>query len=212
MIIYGEHILVFITVLSPVWACIIWKIKTNGKEWYLIGSSVIFTATLFVAFQPIVLPKVTFWLHYYGLFALAYLFLLGMRFKFQHFNKALALAVMMLFIAGDLWEIPAFFYDYIFNHNSLVDLVWIVSHVRRVYTFAVFVLFVQLSKLRFNKYNLTLLSLTTVYTFLMLLPSLQMFPEQPSIVRISYLLAFGLFVYLGLKDESSLVGCQPLPI
>jgi len=208
MIIYFEHLLMLFTILSPVWASIIYFLPLHGKKWFY-TTILILPLTILIAVNPIFVPKVTFWLHYYGLFAIIYILLIGHKTRFQKFNIALSLAILMLFIAGDLWEIPQFIYDFAFNHNGNPDPLFVVSQIRRVYTFAVFVLFIQLSGIKLNGYFLSLLGIAVSWCFVLLLPPMTLFPEQPSVIRVMFLSLFGLGIYLSDWRGNSLVCSKP---
>lgn len=196
-----RNLLVVFTILSPIVAYVFWTLKDmNNKRWYVLASIPILAVTVYIAHHPLQVPNVTSWLHYYGLYLLVYLTLIGQKFKYKHFNKALALSVMALFIAGDLWEIPEFIYDFVFKHGGVADMVWWMSHVRRLYTLATFILFCKLGRIRFDRVSVLLFVFATVSGFLFLLPSVHMFPEQTTAARITYLLAFGLITYRGVSE------------
>jgi len=201
MIIYDTHIYVFFTVLSPVWAYLIWNmnfLQKYNSNLYLVSEIGLFFPTVYLSFYPLTIPKVTWWIHYYTLFLMIYLLFLGWKTSFKKFNKVLAISIWTLFIAGDLWELPQFIYDYIFNHNGVVDSMWMISHIRRVYTVAVFGLMCKLSGLKVTKVMVFSLLIATVWGFLLLLPSVSLFPEQVTLIRVLMLSVFGATVYTAL--------------
>ena len=196
--------LVYVTILSPCWAYLLWRIKSDNRTYYLIGCPTVLAATIYLAYYPTRTEGISYYLHYYGIFGLICIMLYGFRYDFREFPKVVALTVFTLFIAGDLWEIPEFLCDAIFRHNGILNIIWLASQIRRVYTVAVAVLFQRLSGFSFNSINLAVFGAATLLSFIFLLP-----PDGLKLVtgwqltilsRMVYMPSFALVGFLGVKD------------
>jgi len=194
-----ETLMIFGTILSPIWAYFLSKLKSDNWHLYFYACLNLLILTTNLALFPILMPKVTFWLTYYCLFAIIYLLFYGYKYKYKQFFFVSALAIYSLFVAGDLWEIPVFIYDYFFNHAMQPDQSWTWSHIRRLYTIAVFYLLVKEAKLKISLGNIPFLIIGSMWGFVLLLPPLTLFPEQSTLVRVLMLSCFGAFIYRGLK-------------
>lgn len=188
------HPLVYLTIGSPIVATLFWFVPLNGLKWYYLTVVSGVGAAVYFAVYPIQIVHVTLWFHYYCLYGVLYLILIGSRLGFHQFHKALAITLFALFIVGDLWEIPVFLYDFVFNHGFAPGLIWWVSHVRRLYTVASAILLTSLARIQVDRVSLTLLWVATVTTFLVLLPWYH-YPEKAVIARLVYFFLFGLVMY-----------------
>lgn len=194
------HPLVYLTIGSPIIAFILWYLPLKGVNWYVATTLLGVGASVYFAVYPIQIVHVTLWMHYYCLYGVLYLVLFGSRFNFQSFHKALAITLFTLFIVGDLWEIPVFIYDYIFNHGFAPGLIWWMSHIRRVYTIAAAVLLAKLQPIKLDRLSWGMLGLASVFTFIVLLPWYH-HPEKSVIARLIYFFIFGLVIYRGIPQK-----------
>lgn len=193
-----HHPLVYLTIGSPIIAFILWYTPIKNVNWYFATSFLGVLAAIYFAFNPIQIVHVTLWFHYYCLYGVLYLVLFGSRFGFKSFHKALAITLFSLFIVGDLWEIPVFIYDLVFNHGFAPGLIWWLSHIRRVYTVAAAILLGKLQTIKLDRLSWSSLGLATVITFIVLLPWYH-HPEKAVIARLVYFFIFGIVVYRSLE-------------
>jgi hypothetical protein len=187
-----ENWLVYLTILSPLIAFALWHIKLNGKKWCILTTSLAFATTVYLSYNPPTITNVTYWLPYYSLFFMIYILLLLPKYGTAQFNKIMACAIFMLFIAGDLWELPVFIYDFV-GKGFVADSVWWFSHIRRLYTLGVFVLFTQLAQTHYRK---PMIIADAVFgsclLMIMLLPSMiQSYSFLSTVARIFTLALFG---------------------
>lgn len=186
----------------PIWAFIIWKFVRFGSAKSLFAIEVVlFVLTAWLAFNPLQIPKITRWLHWYSFFLMAYILIFTVRFSYAQLNKILALGLWMVFIAGDWWEYPIFFYDFFGWVNGFhfwhVDLwTWLSSHIHRAYVLASLVLMWKMAGLKVNRCNLLLVFLGTVISFAALYPYAGFAPLVNS-VHVLCLSLFGGIVYFG---------------
>ena len=192
-----EQLLVYITILSPVIAYVIWNVKLNGKKWCIITSFLFLAATLYLSLNPMHIQNVTWWLGYYTLFALIYIMILLTKYPLTQFNKILAITLWMLFICGELWELPVFLYDYI-GKQFIANAEWYTSHIRRLYTLATLILFADLTHIQLRKSGL-LLCVSMILFFVLDFPQvLSAFPFVNTLARLVSLYIGAVFLYVGL--------------
>lgn len=194
-----ENLLVYLTILSPIIAFAIWNIRLNGKKWCIVTIFLSLIATIYLAFHPPNIENVSYWLPYYTLFLMIYIMLLIPKYGTKQFNKILALAIFMLFIAGEWWELPVFVYDFI-GKGGVADVGWWFSHVRRVYTLATFLLFTKLAQTHFRKPTIIATAVFGSWLFaLMLLPTtIAFYPFLPTITRLLGMYLFGVMTVAAL--------------
>lgn len=168
----------FITILTPIWGTILWYIPIKSKWMYLISSVAVYFPTVIMTFNPLKLKGVTQWLHWYGLFFIIYMAAFGVKLKWTDWNKAATMALFALFIGGELWELPIFAYDYLGKvgilHNywtdSILNEIWIFSHIRRIYTLAACYLLSTLAKIRMTRMGWIFLASGIGFCMILLLP------------------------------------------
>lgn len=171
-------IMSFLTIFTPVWGIILWHIPIKSKWMYPISAIGMYIPTVILAFNPIILKGVTPGIHLYGLFFIFYIAIFGLKLNWTNWNKAAAIALFALFVAGEWWEIPVFIYDYlgkvgILNNEwtgSILDKAWIFSHMRRIYTLTTCYLLSTISKVRMTPIGWLLLIAGTVICSILLLP------------------------------------------
>ena len=189
--------------MSPCWATLLWYWpRLEDRRWYWLGSIPILIASVWLAYNPVKVYGISLWLHWYGLYGLVYLVLFGARLGYTAFNRALALTIMALFIAADIWELPAIINDYIFKKNGVADAAWYASQVRRVYTLAVYFLFAKLTGFKWNRRNgaLMLLGLAAMFALFFYDHELIELQIRDNLGRTIFLPVFGVIAYLGMKD------------
>lgn len=209
-----RNVLVFLTIFTPVIAFIVWNIELRGRHWYLIAAAFLEMATVYLAYHPLRLSKLTPWMHYYTLFLMVYLLVIGFKYNYDQFNRALAIGMFTLFIAGDLWEIPIFIYDFLGKlgimsnswTHTLIDTKWIFSHVRRIYTAASAHLFFLVTGVRFDRKSYIILFTSLGLAFLLLLPvgmnrARSLFKLGTTVTRIVFFSLFGYAVWYGVDME-----------
>ena len=202
-----QDLLIAIYYFLPVWAFIIWWIPIKGKVVYVITEIFLLALTVQLAYFPFRLSKITWWMHYYTFAIMLYILILGYKNHYTKFPKVFASSLFMVFIAGDLWELPVFTYDLIFLNgwsNLATFTTWTISHVHRVYVLATFMLFATLASFKFNRGNLIVLALTVGVGFTLLHPFIRT-QTTTIITRIITLAAFGAIITLGVKNNSVLV-------
>lgn len=205
-----EQVLVWFTIWLPVWASVLWWVKLNGRKWCLMISLILLATTVYLAWFPLRVPNVTFWLGYYTLFALVYIALLIPKYGFKQFNKVLAIAMLLLFVGSELWELPIFIYDFISKifgfdlYSGGFTVVWFASHIRRIYTMASLILLVVLTKLHLQwKMMASLVFFFAVLTMpILLLKNGMLFSTLP---RLLSLWALGIWAFTGIPNGTSLV-------
>lgn len=168
----------FITIFTPIWGLILWYIPIKSKWMYPLSAIAMYIPTIILAFDPLILRGVTPGIHLYGLFFIFYIALFGMKLNWTNWNKAAAIALFTLFVAGEWWELPVFVYDYLGKigildnewTGSLLDQAWIFSHMRRIYTLATCYLLVKICKVKMKTVGWLLLIAGTVNCTILLLP------------------------------------------
>jgi len=213
----GNNIMVYVTVLSPVWAYVLYHIPRNSRWFYGLTGVGLLAPIVYTSINPFVVHGVSLWLNYYFFFLMVYLLLFGFKKNYNEFWKVLAFSLMSLFVAGDLWELPIFLYDFmgkmkwIVNpwNYSVFDMAWMVSHIRRLYTLSVFILLSKISGLTLNRRNGAILLLATFTSFVLLLPlglNVHLLANPLAVLtRIMYMSLFGAFIYIGLSEENTIV-------
>lgn len=134
--------------------------------------------TIILTFNPLKTKGVTQWLNWYGLFFIFYIAIFGMKYNWKDWNKAAAISLFALFLGGEWWELGAFVYDYLGKMGLLqnrwtggiMDLGWIFSHIRRVYTLAACVLLGTIAKVKITHIGWMFLGAGTIICFILLLP------------------------------------------
>lgn len=161
---------VFLYHFTPIWAFIIWRYGPArlGRKTLFGFSIIVLYVTCFWAFWAPYLPKVSYWLMYYGLFLLINLLVFGVKFRFQ-FCRTLAVSLWCLFIMGSFWELPIILYDvlgflflpFLKRFSSWVGTYtltqWVLSHINRAYVLASLILFVRLASLKRTRFNMFLI-------------------------------------------------------
>ena len=115
----------------------------------------------------------------YGLFFIIYIAVFGYKMNWVDWNKAAAISIFTLFIAGEWWEIPIFIYDYLgkigildnFWTGSIIDAPWIFSHIRRIYTISACFLLGTIAKIKMTTMGWIFLGSGTILYFILLLPA-----------------------------------------
>lgn len=167
-----------ITILTPIWATILWRTPIKSKWMYLISAITMYIPTVIWVYEPLSLSGVTKWMHWYCLFFIFYMALFGVAFKWTDWNKAASLALFALFISGDWWEIPIFIWEIlavmgIFNNvwtGNVLDAAWAFTHNRRFYTLATCYLVGALTKMKMTRVGWMFLGAGTIICFILLLP------------------------------------------
>ena len=167
-----------VTILCPIWATILWYIPIKSKWAYPTSCIVMYIPTVLLSLNPLQIKGVTHWLHWYGLFFIIYMVLFGVRFKWTDWNKAAAISIFALFIAGEWWEIPIFTYDYLGKigllknnwSHGIITVGYIFTHVRRLYTLSACVLLATLAKIKLTRMGITYIVAGTLFCYLLLLP------------------------------------------
>lgn len=197
-------------ILSPVFVTPLWYFPLKSSHWYFVSAIFAGLVTYYVYLNPFNIPGVPVSLHWYGLFFILYLVLFGKKFRWTDWNKVVVISVYCLFIAGELWEIPVFVYDYLGKinvlHNkwtgSIIDNVWIFSHIRRVYTLVSCYAISQIAKINFTRLGYIILVVELVLTSLLLSPLgfgfHSVFPYLDEIARITSLFLTGIIIWEGL--------------
>ena len=173
-----EWIPSFLTIFTPIWGAILWYLPIKSRWSYPLSAIAMYIPTVLWTFNPLKLKGVTQWLHWYGLFFIIYIAALGVKLKWTDWNKAAAIALIALFIGGEMWEIPIFVYDYlgkigVLNNywtGSILDEIWVFSHVRRLYTLAACYLLATLAKVKMTRMGLIFLVAGMSFCFILLLP------------------------------------------
>lgn len=193
---------------TPVWAYIIWRTRINGKKWFMFATLTLSSLTILLSYNPLRIPKVTSWFHYYTLFIVLYTLIFTYALGFHRFNKAFAMSIFMVFVASEWWEIPVFIYDYfgvlggLFGGGiQLNSTRWFMSHIHRVYVLVSFFLFTKVTNFKFNRVNASLLLLGSALSFLFLAPLRFLFVDPNTVTRITCLGLFGLIGYFGVKHN-----------
>ena len=193
------NLLIVFYYFLPIWAFLIWrytpkKTTLNKPIVFFSIEMALFFLTVWLAYNPMRIPKITDWLHWYTFFLMAYLFIITVKVRYINIGKVLALSLWMVFIAGDWWELPVFIYDgfgfingWHVWHVSITQ--WIASHIHRAYVFVTFLLMVVLTKFQFNKKNISLAILGTVISFVTLYPYASYMPMS----TITHLICLSLF-------------------
>jgi len=171
-------VLSFITIFTPVWAAILWYIPIKSKWMYPLSAMGMYIPTVLWAFNPVKLKGVTQWMQWYGLFFIIFIAVFGMRFRWTDWNKAASLSLFALFIGGEWWEIPIFVWDYLaiigvvenIWTGNILDLAWLFTHNRRLYTLAVCFLVGSIAKIKMTHMGWLFLAGGTIICFLLLLP------------------------------------------
>jgi len=205
-----EWLLSISLIMSPVFITPLWYLRIKSRYWYLTSSFVAGIITYYVYRNPFDIPGVPKALYWYGIFFILYLALFGSKFKWTYWNKAVFISVYSLFIAGELWELPIFVYDYLGKVNilqnewtgSIIDNAWIFSHMRRAYTIVTCYALSQIARIKLTRVGYILLSTEIVLTSLFLVPIgiglHSSFPYLIEIARITSLILVGIIVREGL--------------
>ena len=205
-----EWLLAIITIMSPIIVTPLWWIPMNSKYLYPISAIVAYILTVYVSFNPIKVPGVTTWLHWYGLFYIYFMLLFGSKFKWSQWNKAVVISVYALFIAGDFWEFPVFIYDYLGKIGMLqnawtgtvIDLPWIFSHIRRVYTLLSCYALYLIAKIKITSVGWNFIWGGAILSFMLLFPLAvgfqTLFPYLTDMARISTIGFTGIVIWEGL--------------
>lgn len=147
-----NEILGTIPILFPVYALIINQMKI-GKNTLLFASFSLATLTVYSTLFPIEIPKFPTYINIYAFFTLLYIITLTKKLNSKEPNKILAMSMLMVFIASDLWEIPVFVYGklglfnpaYAFYSGQWFD------HIHRVYAVISMWVLIKIGKLHRNK-------------------------------------------------------------
>ncbi len=186
----------------PIWAFLLWQyIPLRGAKTLIIVEAMLLILTVYLAYWPLRLPKITTWLHWYTFFLMLYILMFTVKFGYAKLNRILALGLWMVFIAGDVWEYPVFFYDGVGWVNGFhtwhVDLwTWLSSHIHRAYVLATLLLTIKLTHIRLTVQNSLLIVACTFLGFVGLYPWSTYSPLS-TLIHLVTLSLFGFIIYLG---------------
>lgn len=208
-----EWLIAIVTIMSPIIVTPLWYFRINSKWWYLTTSIFAYIITVYVSYNPFKIPGVTTWLHWYGLFYIFYMLLFGSKFQWTNWNKAAVISVYCLFIAGDLWEIPVFIYDYLGKigmlqnewTGTILNTAWLFSHIRRAYTLLSCYALSLIAGVKFTQIGFVYLIAQTIITFILLFPLAigfhSLFPYLTDMARITALGFTGIIIWEGLNNS-----------
>ena len=203
-------IMSFITIFTPVWGLMLWYIPIKNKWMYPISAIAMYIPTVLLSYSSLTLKGVTPGLHLYGLFFIFYMAIFGLKLNWTNWNKAASIALFALFIAGEWWELPVFLYDYLGKigilenkwTRSILDMQWIYSHMRRIYTLTSCYLLSTLCKVKMTHTGWLLLIAGSLICLLLILPLGLGYRSLPPILvtlaRITSLSFMGIIIMEGL--------------
>jgi len=196
------NLLIVLYYFVPIWAFLIWRyLPLKGTYTLAIIEFALFFLTVWLAWNPMRLPKITSWLHYYTFFLMSYIFIFTVKFGHANLNKIVALGLWMIFIAGDWWEYPVFVYDgfgWLNGWHVWTTSVtqWISSHIHRAYVLATLLLTVKLAKIQFTKKTGLLAISGTAISFVSMFPW-SFYTPLSTFTHITCLSLFAGVIYFG---------------
>lgn len=167
-----------ITILTPIWATILWYIPIKSRWMYPISAILMYVPTVLWVHEPLNLSGVTQWMHWYSLFFIFYMAFFGVVFNWTDWNKAASLSLFALFIAGEWWEIPIFTWEILAVYGiveniwtgNVLDVAWLFTHNRRFYTLAACYLVGAIANIKMTRVGWMYLGAGTMICFILLLP------------------------------------------
>ena len=175
---------------TPIWAFLLSRFKVEKRWLYAVILAGI-GFLMYIALNYFVLLKISRYTWLYLLFLPIYMVTVGWKIGFQQPLKTFSYALMLIFVAADLWELPVFALGALnIKFQQYFDLFYQVHH---LYILAVFVLFAKTTR-----FQISWKTILTICAMLLVVTGLLIFYTGLA-ARLFTLALFGYIVFEGLK-------------